>query len=183
MWLSEISTIMAKILVDHGLDDDNQEVYAYGIEVLLSNFLTILVSMMIAAFLGILFDVMLFWAAFVVVREVFHGYHSRNFYICFLLSLFCSIGVVMLSKKVENSIIMVIFLGVIYFLLIAIVNAKRQDKNVVIKSIITAISVGFLYGVSLYLPINSKVCVVLGVVVIVLFAYYKHENIKLKKRT
>lgn len=176
MWLSKFSAYMARRLVEYGLERDNQELYAYGIEVLLSNLFTILVSVVLSNFLKIMPEIILYWIVFIVMREYFHGYHSKNFHVCFVLSLFCSIGISIMVKRIDTWIISTVFTVIIGFLLIVIIVKKMYERELLSKLILVAIT-GVTFNImTLFFPNIKGLNVLSGAMIVTLVAYVKQEE-------
>jgi len=76
-------------------DEDDIEVYAYGLEIFLSSTLQLLVFLLLGLLAGQLFTTMAFLAAFIPLRTVAGGYHARTHLRCFLG--FCAIYAVFLG--------------------------------------------------------------------------------------
>lgn len=176
MWLSKVSAYMARRLVEYGLERDNQELYAYGIEVLLSNLFTILISVVLSNFLKIMPEIILYWIVFIVMREYFHGYHSKNFHVCFVLSLFCSIGISIMVKRIDTWIIATVFAVIIVFLLIVIIVKKMYERKLFSKLILVTITGATFNIMALFFPNMKWLNILSGAMIVALVAYVKQEK-------
>lgn len=85
--IHSLSVNLVSFFIDKGLDGEKKDIYIYGLEILLSNVMTIFFSITILGVLGFFVEACIYWGIFVVTRECFHGYHFKKFYQCFLLSI------------------------------------------------------------------------------------------------
>jgi len=70
-------------------DEDDIEIYAYGLEIFLSSALQLLIFLLFGLLTGQLLATIAFLAAFIPIRTVAGGYHARTHLRCFLG--FCTI--------------------------------------------------------------------------------------------
>lgn len=80
------------LLKQEVIDESNAEYYRYGLEITISSSLNILLVLLIGIIFGLLFEAVVFLAAFVSVRIFTGGYHADtyfkcNLYFCILFSI------------------------------------------------------------------------------------------------
>lgn len=80
------------LLKQEVIDESNAEYYRYGLEITISSSLNILLVLLIVIIFGLLFEAVVFLAAFVSVRIFTGGYHADtyfkcNLYFCILFSI------------------------------------------------------------------------------------------------
>lgn len=80
------------LLKQEVIDESNAEYYRYGLEITISSSLNILLVLLIGIMFGMIFEAVVFLAAFVSVRIFTGGYHADtyfkcNLYFCILFSI------------------------------------------------------------------------------------------------
>lgn len=130
--INSLSVKLVNVLISKGLDNSKKDIYVYGLEILLSNVMTIVFSIAILAMFGFLAEACIYWVIFVITRECFHGYHFKKFYQCFLLSIATgfigTLGSAFLYSYIGISGIHIL-VGLVLAALIISVIIKRRDTD------------------------------------------------------
>ena len=83
--LIKVTESLARTIYD---DEDDIELYAYGLQIFLSNVLELLFVVVLGLCIGRLFETIAFLGAFITLRTGAGGYHAKTFFRCFLGLLF-----------------------------------------------------------------------------------------------
>lgn len=82
------------LFIKNGADEENRELYEYGLLLILSNLITVSILFILSCLLGILKEMLCFLSAFVSVRHYAGGYHAKHYQNCFFISILsCLLGV------------------------------------------------------------------------------------------
>lgn len=90
--LGRVSQIVVNKVYDlNNIDDKNKrEITAYGFEIMLSTFLSVIAVMIFAFFMGRVKETMVFLMFFMPLRTYSGGYHAGTHIRCFLILLVCT---------------------------------------------------------------------------------------------
>lgn len=100
-----------EILIRNGIiEESEKEVYRFGISGLYRFLMNIITSIIIGALFGMLWQTILFSAAYIPLRRFAGGYHAKTPGRCYFLSCLLVVGVLMLLKHVAFSVTAVLIL-------------------------------------------------------------------------
>lgn len=131
IWLSNR---MAAYFVKHGANKEDEEVYAYGMIIILSAVLELLVTYAIALFLGKVWEITFFLIGFIPLRRCAGGYHSKTPEGCLLLTVFSSFAGIYLGGILQQAarwILPAVILSAVVtiFLTAPVVNKNKPLKK------------------------------------------------------
>lgn len=130
-----------------------QEVYVYGIEIILSTLLEIMVILVSACFFSVFKEGFIFVILFMSLRIFTGGYHANTYKKCFIVTVGSFWGMVLLANIIENLILqrtlyMIMFAAAIYIVLRSpilnknqLLNEKKIAKNVKMTAIVLMIQI------------------------------------------
>lgn len=101
------------------INEEDVRVYAYGMELVLSTAINIVIILMIALLFNCYIEILLFLAPFFIFRQLIGGYHAETHFKCSLLMIFMLLSYMALLNyiKLFSSTYLVIFLVSVSFLL------------------------------------------------------------------
>ena len=83
--ISKLAKTIAHFFVKQNIaESKNEAIYAYGMELLLSDVLNGLLALIIALVSGTVFPTLLFFTVFMILRRFSGGYHANTHYGCIL---------------------------------------------------------------------------------------------------
>lgn len=100
------------------IDLDEHEIYAYSIEILISDFVYFLIATVIAVYTKTELETCLFYCGFLSVRKYAGGYHANSYLMCHILFMLNQLLMIFLLFIVPNS---VSYFFSIFFTLISLV--------------------------------------------------------------
>lgn len=111
-----------------------QEVYVYGIEIILSTLLEIMVILVSACFFSVFKEGFIFVILFMSLRIFTGGYHANTYKKCFIVTVGSFWGMVLLANIIENLILqrtlyMIMFAAAIYIVVRSPILNKNQLLN------------------------------------------------------
>ncbi len=78
---------LVSLMLENGIiEQDEIEVYGFGVQLLLETLFSFAVFFIIAALLGILWEFIVFMAAFALLRQYAGGFHAKTFLRCLFIS-------------------------------------------------------------------------------------------------
>lgn len=114
-----VNYILSKMIINNIIDENELDNYHYALEVLFLKMVHFIMIIGIGLYFNILIETIIFLYIYCSVRKYIGGYHSKNLYICLLLSvLFIVFLELLLTYKEffdEKIIFLVIFIGLCYF--------------------------------------------------------------------
>lgn len=168
--ISTLALRCARGLISHKLiDESERELYEYGFFILLSNLIYFLISCVVGAIAGVFVQSVIFYAAFMLIRQYAGGFHAGNEIQCEIsttTSIILSIIIIRLSSSFDLLLILLI-LGAIAATVIMIFSPLdtaqkrlsdierrhyRKISCLIIAAylIITALSVCFKWNTIIY---------------------------------
>ena len=159
--MKELAKNLAKkiCLVNDITDSEKKENIAYGLEILLSTAVSVLIITILAILLGTFGETILFLLPFMLLRTYSGGYHAQTHFRCFLILFFAFCINLILNSMI---IIFSAIASVIIILKFAPVEdknhplSKRQKKNNR-KICMIMLSILFTACIILFLNQNNKV--------------------------
>ena len=132
--LNKVMTFIAK---DNELDDDEAEVVRYGLEIVITRAIFVVIIAITGLLMNCLFESAVFAVSFTLLREYGGGYHAETRGKCFVLSILTLIAALSIIKLAENfqfltfPICGIALVSVIYILLKAPIDTpnKRFDEE------------------------------------------------------
>lgn len=100
--ISTISEKIALFLCDNNKENENYELYNYGIFVLLSTVFHVLTIAVIGIFFGMFLESVVFYLSFIAVRKFAGGYHAKNSTNCYISSIVFSCALLFLIMQSGN---------------------------------------------------------------------------------
>lgn len=112
------------------IPSEDEEVYAYGMELLYSTISNIVISLILGIITDTLFEIFLFLSSFILLRDCIGGYHAKTHLGC--MSIFCTvlIGFILIVKFMPDFLCIVFFIGSnLLSALVAFVFAPIEHPN------------------------------------------------------
>lgn len=161
------------------LDEEKFIIYRFGFQVFLEVFTCSLTSILIALYLNMLMEGVLFFILFIPLRDILGGGHLDKFWKCYFCSEFIFL-IILLGTKYINIpcwIICIISIFILFFMEKIILNFEK--KNISLKRLQILISVGILF-----LGIFEKrtFVVIIFETILLMFIIKMCEIIRKKKR-
>lgn len=165
--IHKLSTMISSHMVKKKVvNKELEEVYIYGIEIIISSIVGFLLTAAIGVLLNAFDEAMIYYAVFVILRSMTGGFHASSYFKCNLVFNFITLFVLIFSKA-ESEIYMTIgtitllFLSSIsiFILLAPIENPNKpidEEKKPYLKVAAVSVSI-FLYVLSILLYINSYI--------------------------
>ncbi|MCX7714501.1 MAG: accessory gene regulator B family protein [Clostridia bacterium] len=112
------------------IKEDDIEVYAYGLEILLSSVLNVLAVLLISVFVSQFWGTIAFLIAFIPLRTYAGGYHADTHLSCFLILLCVYIMDLAVVLFMPEQIKLYLFVfGIAFSLLLIVLFAPLDDEN------------------------------------------------------
>ena len=130
--ISRISSKIAFFFVSNRIiEKDKEEIYSYGLELLISQMISILSVLLIGALIGHFVDVLVFLIVFIPLRTYAGGYHAESHIRC-LIALVANVAVVIIINTLIAAqhifaLCLALFIPSLIFLL-AIAPAEHINK-------------------------------------------------------
>lgn len=81
-----VNYILSKMIINNIIDENELDNYHYALEVLFLKMVHFIMIIGIGLYFNILIETIIFLYIYCSVRKYIGGYHSKNLYICLLLS-------------------------------------------------------------------------------------------------
>lgn len=137
--LERLANKWADLLIAKGADSENKEVYAYALESILSNTLSYGILIILAAFLNLVPQMLLFFLFWIPLRSNLGGIHASSQGMCLFLSALFGVGSVLMAVYfIPNIIIIVISLAVcilITFMIAPVVHPNHPVSDERLKHV------------------------------------------------
>ncbi len=133
--IKKFSEYISDIFVKHSIiNQEDSEVYSYGMEILLSVLVNIFVTIIIASVTGLFIEIMLFTSAFVLIRQYTGGYHANTHHGCICLFATVLIFFSIVIKHIPVTVCTIIFtvfsiFSFVFVSLLAPVEHKNKPIN------------------------------------------------------
>ncbi|MCM1221271.1 MAG: accessory gene regulator B family protein [Lachnospiraceae bacterium] len=165
--ISKISTLISNQLVKHKIiSEDAQDVYKYGVEIIVSSFIGFVIVTLVGIIFKALLQAMIFYVIFVALRSMTGGYHASTYLKCNTVFSLISLFTIFFSKassEIQLSVEMItlFFLpAVAIFLWLAPVensNKPIEEKKRIYWKLTAVIISVLLYILSILLYINQHI--------------------------
>jgi len=83
-------------------DENNEDIYRYGLQLLIATIVKLLVILAIAYFLKVVPETLVFLSIFAVLRINAGGIHADNYYICLIVTIIFNFTTIYLANIVKN---------------------------------------------------------------------------------
>jgi len=111
-------------------EKEDIEVYAYGLEILISSLSSILAVLLIGIFCNQLIGSILFFLAFIPLRTYSGGYHAKTHAMCFvILIVVYIINLISISYIADSIIVNAILMSMMFSSVVIYTLAPIDDKN------------------------------------------------------
>ncbi|MCL2153798.1 MAG: accessory gene regulator B family protein [Oscillospiraceae bacterium] len=100
------------------IDENTHEVYTYGIELIISAFINILLMVIISTIFQQYYDWLLFLAAFIPIRSIAGGYHAGSHLNCIVVGTICFTILLLVCRLKINWEIVILTIAILSFSLI-----------------------------------------------------------------
>lgn len=112
------------------IDEDDRDVYDYGVKLLLSTLFSITVILITAVILKRLLPTVLFLIGFIIMRLCSGGYHANHYFTCFIVTMLnyaAFLGCIMLIP--QDKLIYAQWAGILLSLPIILIFAPIENVN------------------------------------------------------
>lgn len=117
--MDKMADIITKYLLDTGvISKDDSSIYRYGIQMGIELLASIIASLLIAVYLGMVPECIFFFAIFIPLRSYAGGIHLDKYWQCFLCSSGVLCVVLLLAKYVELNSASMLIMSLIAIVLI-----------------------------------------------------------------
>ena len=166
--INELSEkISNRLLRKKIIDNEEKEIYQYGMNQMLLSLINILTTLMIGILLGMLWQCVIFTFSFMVIRTYAGGYHASTQKRCYLLTASIIIATLSVIKYVEiNNYICLILLSIssviiLMFSPVGSENKPLDDIEIVIyrKKTIIVWCVEFLIAIAFILVSMKEISI------------------------
>lgn len=162
-----LSSLISDQFLRHDIiSKDAKDVYTYGVEIIISSIIGLIITIMMGIFFNCLIQSMIYYVIFVALRSMTGGYHASTYLKCNIVFSSISLFTLLFSKaassiKLSIGIITLFFLPAIatFLWLAPIENSNKpieKKKRIYWKVTSVLLSV-FLYILSILLYINSHI--------------------------
>lgn len=157
--LLKLSRKIATIFILNGADKEDLEIYAYGLQILLSTATTISISYLAALLLGVVPELTCYLVTFILIRRCAGGYHAKSFHSCCMMTVSTSLLSIYTARWIfqRGALgIVLLYLGAvgIFIWLAPVVNKNKQLTEEEIPK---------------YRKITFEVAIIAGVIAVVLW--------------
>lgn len=165
--ISKISTLISNQLVKHKIiSEDAQDVYNYGVEIIISSFIGFIIVVLVGIIFKALLQAMIFYVIFVALRSMTGGFHATTYLRCNIIFSVVSLFTILFSKAASEiqlsvGMITLFFLPAIaIFIWLAPVenpNKPIEEKKRIYWKLTAVIVSVLLYILSILLYINQHI--------------------------
>lgn len=132
--LIKLSRKIAYIFIMNGAEKEDLEIYAYGLQILLSTAFTLMMSYLTALLFGVVPELTCYLITFIIIRRCAGGYHAKHFCTCCIMTVSSSISGIYAAKWIFRQEILwmvVLYLAAmgIFVWLAPVVNKNKQLTN------------------------------------------------------
>ena len=119
--ISNLSKKVVKKLIDSGnITSSERELYEYGIFILMSNILYIVITAILGLVFGLFYQSLLFFIVFMVIRQYAGGYHASTELRCEIFTTLCILASIIIMRLISGNLSFLVVLGLTAFLSILI---------------------------------------------------------------
>ncbi|MBO6243830.1 MAG: accessory gene regulator B family protein [Clostridia bacterium] len=176
--IASASKKISKILFQKNIINENeQEICQYGLEIILSTSVGILLIVLIGIIMHLLVESIVFYSVFVGVRFFTGGYHASSHFTCKLVLSLCCFTVLFISKEfyelfnfgIQSLILLMSFITIYLFAPIEHSDAPVEAKTKIMNrriSILLSLTLSVIISIR-YLIIN-KLSIVIDLTMLVI---------------
>ncbi len=126
-----VSAHLAKRMVFYNIiDEDDVEYYRYSIQLFIEFVIAISMILILAAILSVFVETVSFLTAFLIIRRYSDGYHCKLSISCFILSVLCTLSVVIAVPYLNyNRAVYCIAILISVIFLLVVGNCNNPDAN------------------------------------------------------
>lgn len=109
--ISKLARIVVKNFICSGkIKENEQELYEYGVFILLSNILFISVTVVLGLIFGLLPQSLVFFITFIVIRQYAGGYHASTELQCEIFTTLCILAIIIIMNLISGDLSFAIIL-------------------------------------------------------------------------
>lgn len=117
------------------IKDEDKELYEYAVNILLSAIIHILTLIILGLCFNLIFEGLLFYLSFIIIRKFAGGYHAKTPLRCFVFSVITSVlilGLIKLTLLYDYAVVEygMVFLGLICVIVICVLSPLDTENNV-----------------------------------------------------
>lgn len=112
--------VVKKLIASGNISSSERELYEYGIFILMSNILYIVVTAILGLAFGLFYQSLLFFIVFMVIRQYAGGYHASTELRCEIFTTLCILASIIIMRLISGNLSFVVVLGLTTFLSILI---------------------------------------------------------------
>lgn len=143
------------------IEKDDEEVYEYGLQLLLSTVINGLIALLIAIITGTLLQCFLYLAAFIVMRKTAGGYHANTHLgCCCILAVVLSCFIAFIKFVPVDVYILIALFSIVFSVIIIFLFSPLEHKN---KPISSEDKIRLKRKSRIYILIISAIIIVLGI--------------------
>ncbi len=120
--------VVSRLKSDGVIEESIEDIYVYGVQVMMSNLIGIISSLLIGIMFSALVEVIVFLVSFIITRRFTGGFHASNSVVCFLITCLSVIVAIAIGKYCYIPSSVCITVGVISTLVV-IFLAPIENKN------------------------------------------------------
>lgn len=145
-----VNFILENLVQNNIIERNDLEEYQYALTIVFLKFIHYFMIFIVSIFFNILFETVVFLYVYVPIRTYIGGYHSKNMYICLLISFLFIVFLYFFLKYLvfinKNIVFLLILIGLYYFF-------HQCDNHFLNKVKLTFL---FVFIVSIVLLITSQ---------------------------
>lgn len=124
--------ITTKLIEDECIKSEDHEIYEYSIEVVISDFIYVIIALLTAIITKTILATILFYFGFISIRKYAGGYHADSYYKCHILFLANQIVMILLQFLLPKDLlpyitIVITLLSIICIFLFAPVTNRNKE--------------------------------------------------------
>lgn len=112
--------VVKKLIASGNITSSERELYEYGIFILMSNILYIVVTAILGLAFGLFYQSLLFFIVFMVIRQYAGGYHASTELRCEIFTTLCILASIIIMRLISGNLSFVVVLGLTAFLSVLI---------------------------------------------------------------
>ena len=113
-------------------DEDEKEIYKYGVQIILSTAVNIVIVMIIGLLLNMLLESIIYLMTLAIIRSFTGGYHANTYFKCNLILSVNLIAVLIISNLLlsyQNTLLIWGSVINVIFLIVVIIKAPQDSEN------------------------------------------------------
>lgn len=130
--LNRVACYISNRLVVHNvINRENEDVYIYGLELLISSIFSTLLVIIIGAIIGKIVSTVLFLVVYILLRSYSGGYHANTYWACTVFTICTYLSVILLAMLIDPRIVAYISLLIVgVILLFMLAPVKNENKEI-----------------------------------------------------